>query len=88
MGLRPLSGLLHALCAFLSPLPCFRAMMRKILPICYLFDSPRPGFALHRPLFALHPNIFPFIAGILCNLHLRRKEKYEILMLAFFNSIY
>ena len=58
MGLRPLSGLLHALCAFLSPLPCFWAMVRKILPICYLFDSPRPYFALHRPLFALHPNIF------------------------------
>ena len=29
IGLRPLSGLLHALCAFLSPLPCFRAMVRK-----------------------------------------------------------
>ena len=59
MGMHPLFGLLRALCSFLAPLPCFWAMMRKILPICYLFDSPRPGFALHRPLFALHPNIFP-----------------------------
>ena len=58
MGMHPLSGLLHALCSFLSPLLCFWAMMRKILPICYLFDSPRPYFALDRPSFALHPNIF------------------------------
>lgn len=83
MGLCPLFGLLHALCAFLSPLLCFWSMIRKIPPICYLFDDIGPVLALISPFLPSILIFFPFIAGILCNLRLRRNKKYEILMLVF-----
>lgn len=63
-------------------------MVRKILPICYLFDDIGPVLPSIDPFLPSILIFFSFIAGILCNLRLRQKEKYEILMLAFFNSIY
>lgn len=83
MGMHPLFGLLHALCSFLAPLLCFWAMMRKILPICYLFDDIGPVLPSIDPFLPSILIFFPFIAGILCNLRLRRKKKYAILLHAF-----